>query len=38
MAAHKRHHAQMLLKLDQGADGPGWPDTQVAQALDCTAR
>ena len=38
MAAHKRRHAQMLLKLDQGADGPGWPDTQVAQSFDCTAR
>ena len=38
MAAHKRRHAQMLLKLDQGADGPGWPDAQVAQAFDCSAR
>ena len=38
MAAHKRHHARMLLKLDQGASGPGWPDAQVAAAFDCTAR
>ena len=38
MAAHKRHHARMLLKLDQGSDGPGWSDAQVAAAFDCTAR
>jgi hypothetical protein len=28
----------MLLKLDQGNDGPGWSDTQMAAAFDCTAR
>ena len=38
MAAHKRRHARMLLKLDQGPEGPAWPDTQVAAAFDCTAR
>ncbi len=38
MAAHKRRHARMLLKLDQGPDGPGWSDAQVAAAFDCTAR
>jgi hypothetical protein len=38
MAAHRRRHARMLLKLDQGPDGPAWPDTQVAAAFDCTAR
>lgn len=38
MAAHKRHHAQMLLKLDEGPDGPGWRDAQVAEAFDCTVR
>ena len=38
VAAHKRRHARMLLKLDQGPDGPAWPDTQVAGAFDCTAR
>ena len=38
MAAHKRRHARMLLKLDQGSQGPGWPDTQVAAAFDCTPR
>ena len=38
MATHKRRHAQMLLKLDQGPSGPGWPDVQVAAAFDCTPR
>jgi hypothetical protein len=38
MAAHKRHHAQMLLKVDQGAKGPGWTDAAVAEAFDCTPR
>ena len=38
MAAYKRRHAQMLLKLDQGPDGPGWSDAQVAAAFDCTPR
>ena len=38
MAAHKRRHARMLLKLDQGPEGPGWSDAKVAEAFDCTAR
>jgi hypothetical protein len=38
MAAHKRLHAQMLLKLDQGREGPGWTDAQVAEAFDCRPR
>lgn len=38
MAAHKRRHAQMLLKLDQGTDGPGWSDAATADAFDCTIR
>lgn len=38
MAAHKRLHAQMLLKLDQGPEGPGWTDGQVAEAFDCRPR
>ena len=38
MAAHKRHHARMLLKLDQGSHGPGWTDAKVAEAFDCTQR
>ncbi len=38
MAAHKRLHARMLLKLDQGSEGPGWPDAKVAEAFDTTPR
>ncbi len=38
MAAHKRHHARMLLKLDQGPHGTGWTDAKVAEAFDCTLR
>ena len=38
MAAHKRRHAQMLLKVDQRAKGPGWTDAAVAEAFDCTPR
>jgi hypothetical protein len=38
ICAHKRRHAQMLLKLDQGPAGPAWSDAQVAEAFDCTAR
>ena len=38
MAAYKRRHARMLLKLDQGPHGPGWSDAQVAAAFDCTSR
>ena len=32
---HQRRHAQMLLKADQGPDGPGWKDAQIAEAFDC---
>jgi hypothetical protein len=38
MAAHKRQHARMLLKLDQGPHGPAWSDAKVAEAFDCTCR
>ena len=34
MAAHKRRHAQMLLKADQGPGGPAWIDTRIAEAFD----
>ena len=33
VAGYKIRHAQMLLKADEGEQGPGWPDTQVAQAF-----
>ena len=36
MAAHKRRHARMLLKADQGKKGPGWTDARIAEAFDCT--
>ena len=35
MAAHKRKHAHMLLKADQGHQGPGWSDVKIAEAFDC---
>lgn len=38
MAAHKRRHARMLLKADQGREGPGWKDADVAGAFDCTIK
>jgi hypothetical protein len=37
MAAHKRRHAQMLLKADEGPGGPGWTDERIADAFDSTA-
>ena len=37
MAAHKRRHAQMLLKVDQGKHGPGWIDARVAEAFDVSS-
>ena len=36
MAAHKRHHAGILLKADQGESGPAWIDARIAEAFDCT--
>ena len=27
-------HARILLKADEGAAGPGWPDLQIAEALE----
>jgi len=35
MAVHKRKHAHMLLKADQGMHGPRWPDKKIAEAFDC---
>ncbi len=35
MAAHKRRHARMLLKADQGS---GWKDADIANAFDCTIK
>jgi transposase len=33
VAGYKIRHAQMLLKADQGRQGPGWPDKQIAEAF-----
>ncbi len=38
MAAHKRRHARMLLKADQGSQGPGWSDADISNAFDCTIK
>ena len=32
-SSEKVRRAQVLLKAD--ADGPGWPDAQIAEAFDC---
>jgi hypothetical protein len=34
VARKKRMRAQVLLKVDQGAQGPGWTDVQAAEAFD----
>ncbi len=33
-AARTQAHARILLKADQGADGPGWTDERIAEAVD----
>jgi hypothetical protein len=38
MAAHKRRHARILLKADQGPQGPAWKDPDIANAFDCTIK
>jgi transposase len=32
---HQRRHAQLLLKADQGPEGPAWKDARIAEAFDC---
>ena len=34
----KLQRARALLKCDEGAGGPGWPDVKIAEALDLTTR
>lgn len=34
VAAHKRMHAQVLLKADEGKEGPGWTDDEIAEAVE----
>ena len=38
MAAHKRRHARILLKADQGPEGPAFKDADIANAFDCTIK
>ena len=38
MAAHKRRHARILLKADQGPQGSAWKDADIANAFDCTVK
>jgi hypothetical protein len=33
-SAHTQIHARILLKADQGPDGPGWTDAMICSALD----
>ena len=33
VAGYKIRHAQMLLKADQGKQGAGWHDKQIAEAF-----
>lgn len=30
-------HARILLKADAGADGPGWDDARITEAVECGA-
>ncbi len=34
VAAHKRTHAHVLLKADEGPDGPAWSDEAIAEAVE----
>ena len=36
-SARELTHARILLKADQGPDGPGWSDAQIQEALDISA-
>ena len=37
-AAQRLARARILLKADQGPDGPAWPDERIADALDVAER
>ena len=37
-AGWKLRRAGAMLKCDEGADGPGWPDAKIAEALDISTR
>jgi transposase len=33
--ARRLTHARILLKADEGVGGPGWSDSQIAEAVEC---
>jgi len=37
-AAHKRRHAQILLKADVSEEGGGWGDAKISKAFDVSPR
>ncbi len=37
-AAHKRRHAEVLLKADEGTEGPCWMDAQISEAFGVSVR
>ncbi len=37
-AAHKRRHAEVLLKADEGTEGPSWMDAQISEAFGVSVR
>lgn len=37
-AAHKRRHAEILLKADAGSGGPGWTDVRIVEAFEVSVR
>lgn len=34
VSARKLHHARLLLKADEGPEGPAWTDQRIADAID----
>ena len=36
-AARKIQHAQILLKIDSGKDGPNWSDEQIQEAYGASS-
>lgn len=37
-AAHKRLHSQILLKADEGENGPAWIDERISESFDINVR
>jgi hypothetical protein len=38
VAAHKRLHAEILLKADSGSSGDKWQDSQISEAYGISTR